>query len=129
MEFNLTTGATAMAETTVNEAKTAIAMQSGNLPVFATPAMAALMECAATRCAQSNLPEGLTTVGTALNVSHIAATPLNMKVTATAELISIEGRKLTFKVTATDEIELIGEGTHTRFIIDSAKFMGKVNAK
>lgn len=129
MEVHLNIGAKATAQTIVTEKNTAIAMQSGNLPVFATPSMTALMESAAASCAQSGLPDELTTVGTALNITHIAATPLNMQVIAEAELLSIEGRKLTFKVTARDEIEPIGEGTHTRFIIDSVKFMNKVNAK
>ncbi len=129
MEHTLEVGKKQVKEITVNEENTANAMRSGSLPVFATPAMAALMESAAVDCVQSGLPDGATTVGISLQISHIAATPLREKVTACAELTKIDGRKLTFHVFADDEHERIGEGTHIRFIVDKEKFMRKARRK
>lgn len=114
---------------TVEEKHTAAAFGSGSIYVFSTPMMIGLMENAALKCAQLGLDEGLSTVGTSVNIKHLAATPMGQEVCATAELIGIDGKKLTFKVTAKDENELIGEGEHERFIIDSEKFLSRVNAK
>lgn len=114
---------------TVEEKHTAAAFGSGSIYVFSTPMMIGLMENAALKCAQLGLDEGLSTVGTSVNIKHLAATPMGQEVRATAELIAIDGKKLTFKVTAKDENELIGEGEHERFIIDSEKFLSRVNAK
>jgi predicted thioesterase len=125
----LTIGDTFTSELIVEEKHTAAAFGSGNLYVFSTPMMIGLMENAALNCAALGLEEGLSTVGTFLDVKHIAATPLGQKVTATAELIEIDHKKLTFKVEAFDAIEKIGEGTHGRYIIDSKKFLERVEQK
>ena len=113
----------------VLENNTAAAMRSGSLAVFATPAMVALMEEAAAGLLTENLPEGETSVGIMMNISHIAATPVGMKVRAVAEITAVEGRKVSFKVEAFDEVEKIGEGTHERFIVKSEKFLAKANGK
>lgn len=116
-------------ELIVEEKHTAAAFGSGSIYVFSTPMMIGLMENASLKCAESGLPEGQSTVGTFVNVKHMAATPMNMKVKATATLIEIEGKKLLFKVEAFDEKEMIGEGTHGRYIIDAEKFLKRVNEK
>lgn len=110
----------------VEEQHLAMNVGSGDLPVFATPMMMALMENAAMLCVAHELEEGSSTVGGHIASSHIKPTGLNHTVTATAELTRIEGRKLTFKVTASDEDGIIGEGDHLRFIINKDKFMSKV---
>lgn len=113
----------------VTEENTAIRHGSGNLPVYATPAMVALMEGAAAACIQNQLPEGMSTVGISLNIQHLAATPIGISVRAVAELIEIKGKKLTFIVNAFDEKEKIGEGTHERFVVLADKFLQKAEAK
>ena len=110
----------------VEEKHLACNVGSGDLPVFATPMMMALMENAAMLCVADELEEGSSTVGGQISSSHLKPTGLGKTVTATAELISAEGRKLKFKVSASDEGGLIGEGEHLRFIIDKEKFMSKV---
>lgn len=110
----------------VEEKHLACNVGSGDLPVFATPMMMALMENAAMLCVADELKEGSSTVGGQISSSHLKPTGLGKTVTATAELISAEGRKLKFKVSASDEVGLIGEGEHLRFIIDKEKFMSKV---
>lgn len=110
----------------VEEKHLACNVSSGDLPVFATPMMMALMENAAMLCVADEVGEGNSTVGGHIASSHVKPTALGRTVTATAELISVEGRKLRFKVSASDEEGLIGEGEHLRFIIDKEKFMGKV---
>lgn len=110
----------------VEEKHLACNVGSGDLPVFATPMMMALMENAAMLCVADELEDGSSTVGGQISSSHIKPTGLGKTVTATAELISAEGRKLKFKVSASDEGGLIGEGEHLRFIIDKEKFMSKV---
>ena len=114
---------------TVSNALTAKAMGSGRLDVFATPAMVAMMEEAAHTSVEAELEEGQGTVGTSMTVSHLAATPVGMKVTCESELIEVDGRKLVFEIKAMDEAGLIGEAKHERFIIDSEKFLAKTNAK
>lgn len=114
---------------TVTPAQTARAMESGSLKVLATPALIALMEQAACGCAAMLLPEGQTSVGTEVNIRHIAATPVGMQVTATAELIGMEGRTLTFSVKAHDAAGPIGEGTHTRVMVDAERFQYKTDRK
>ena len=109
-----------------NSAKT---MGSGSLDVFATPAMIALMEETAWKSIQPYLEEGQGSVGIQLNVDHLAATPLGMKVHCESEVTAVEGRKITFKISAYDEAGLIGEGTHQRFIVENEKFQGKANKK
>lgn len=110
----------------VEEKHLACNVGSGDLPVFATPMMMALMENAAMLCVADELKDGSSTVGGQISSSHLKPTGLGKTVTATAELISAEGRKLKFKVSASDEGGLIGEGEHLRFIIDKEKFMSKV---
>ena len=126
---DLPIGLKGQAETTVNEHNTAAAMGSGLLPVFATPAMLALMENAAASSVQPFLDEGQGSVGTRLEVSHLAATPLGLRVRAESELLAVDRRKLRFAVRAWVEEELIGEGVHERFIIDNARFLEKALAK
>lgn len=113
----------------VTEQTTALALGSGRLPVFATPAMAALMEGACVAAADPALPEGFSTVGTALEIKHISATPLGMTVRASGELTAIDGRELVFQVEAFDGAGKIGEGSHRRFIVETGKFLKKVQAK
>ena len=102
---------------------------SGGLDVYATPSMIALMEMAAFSAVNSFLPPGWSTVGTELNIRHIAATPRGMKVSARAELISVSNRALSFKVEAFDETGKIGEGTHGRFIVENEKFIARVDKR
>ena len=127
--MELTKGIIGKKELTVTMDKTAAAVGSGLLDVFATPQMIALMEATASESVAPYLDEGSTSVGTLVNVSHVAATPVGMKVTCESELIEVEGRKLVFTVKAYDECGLIGEGSHERFIVFSEKFMAKTNAK
>lgn len=117
------------AVTVVTPEDTAQAVGSGLVPVFATPRMVALMEEAAVNAVQSSLLPGRTTVGTRLDVTHDAATPVGMKVTAWAEVTAIEGRKITFAVSAYDNEEQIGGGTHERAIVWTSKFLDRVQAK
>lgn len=114
---------------TVSDSNTALSVGSGSLKVYATPAMLALMEKAACKAIGEILGEGETTVGTLLNVKHIAATPVGMEVSATAELLERDGRRYVFKVTASDESGLIGEGTHERFAVLAQKFTDKTYSK
>ena len=99
---------------------------SGDLAVLATPAMCALMENAAMLAVAPHVEEGQTTVGTALNIEHSKATKIGDIVTATAVLTEVNGRELKFNIAARDEVSLIGEGTHTRFIVNREKFMSKL---
>ena len=125
----LSLGLKGHAETVVTEQNTAAAMGSGLLPVFATPAMLALMENAAAGSVQPYLPEGQGTVGTRLEVSHLAATPIGLTVRAESELMEIDRRRLVFSAEVWDEAGKIGEGTHERFIVDSEKFLAKADAR
>lgn len=119
-------GATFTIEKTVEHRDSAAALGSGSVAVFATPAMILLMEDAARLAVQDALPEGSTTVGTVVNIQHMAATPVGMRVTATARLIEINGRTLTFDVEAHDEKRQIGKGSHQRAVIDIYRFMSKL---
>ena len=118
-------------EQTVTKELTAAAIGSGALPVFGTPFMAAMMENAAMTCLQNFLEEGQGSVGTHLNISHDAPTPIGMKVWAEAEIVSVSenGKMVDFAVKAWDEKGPIGVGTHTRAIIKNDKFLAKCNAK
>lgn len=129
MDFNIQVGMKAEIELVVEQQHTAIAFGSGGVRVFATPMMIGMMEKAALTAVDSHLCEGFATVGTLVNASHLAATPVGMKVTAMAELIRIEGKKLTFKIEAYDEKEKIGEGLHERYIIEMAKFLKRTEEK
>ena len=125
----LETGIQGKKELMVTKENTAKVMGSGTLDVFATPSMIALMEETAWTSVQSELEEGSGTVGTALNVKHVSATPVGMKVTCETELVKVDGRALTFSVKAYDEAGLIGEGEHERFIVYNEKFQSKADAK
>ncbi len=116
-------------KTVVSDENTAAAVGSGQQRVFATPAMIMLMEKSAMNNVGGYLEPGQATVGTMLTVKHVAATPVGMAVRAVSELVEYEKRRLLFKVTAYDEQEMIGEGTHERFIIDVERFMEKCDAK
>jgi len=125
----LTPGLTATVEIIVAPENTAQHVGSGSVAVLATPEMIRLMETAAVKAVDPLLPDGQRTVGVHLDVRHLAPTPLGLKVQARAELIAIEGRKLTFAVEAHDERELIGQGYHQRVIIDVARFLERARAK
>ena len=125
----LETGIRGEATTVVDNSNTAATMKSGELQVFATPCMIALMEQAAYQSVAGELEEGQGTVGTMMNVKHSSATPVGMQVTAKTELVEVDGRRLVFHVEAYDERGLIGEGGHERFIIFNEKFQQKANAK
>ena len=129
MDFNLKVGMKAEKTETVTENNTAIKYGSGEVDVYATPAMVGLMEGTCLAVVDPYLPEGMATVGTDLKIKHIAATPIGLTVKAMAELIQIDGKKLAFHVTAFDDQEKIGEGTHERFIIDLNRFLQKAEAK
>ena len=123
------TGIKGRQETIVTEENSAKAVGSGTLLVFATPAMIALIEETAWKSVVSSLEEGEGTVGTKLDVAHISATPVGMKVWCETELTEVDRRRLVFTVVVYDEKGKIGEGTHERFIISNEKFMEKANAK
>ncbi|MBR4829605.1 MAG: thioesterase family protein [Muribaculaceae bacterium] len=119
-------GLTYSSKLTVDEAVTAIAIGSGDLPVLATPAMMALMENAAMLAVADHLPEGCTTVGGHISASHLKPTPVGETVTATATVIKVDGKKIEFRVEAHCGEMLLGEGTHLRFIVDKEKFMSRL---
>jgi fluoroacetyl-CoA thioesterase len=127
--MELKCGLSARKEKTVEYKDTAKAVASGLAEVFATPSMIALMEHAAYSAVEDYLPEGCTTVGTSIDVKHLAATPVGLKVWAEAELVEIDGKKLKFSITANDECEKIGVATHFRYIVDKQKFLYKAYAK
>ncbi len=114
------------ASVTVGEAQTAAAFGADGVHVFGTPVMIGLMENAAWTAVQPELPDGDTTVGILVNVRHLAATPLGGHVTATAELVEIDGRRLVFHVSAHDDNQLIGEGTHERARVNRERFMARM---
>ena len=128
-EIYMEIGIKGRVETVVDNSNTAKFVGSGELEVFATPNMIALMEQAAQASVAPHLEEGQGTVGTSLNVTHDAATPIGMKVWAESELIEIDRRRLVFDIKAYDECGLIGQGRHERFIINNEKFIAKANAK
>ena len=121
----LTEGLTHTSQLTVNEAVTAIAMGSGDMPVLATPAMMALMENAAMLAVAPHLLEGCTTVGGHIASSHLRPSRIGDTVTATATVTRIDGKKIEFKVEAHCGEVLLGEGSHLRFIVDKEKFMSR----
>ena len=127
--ITLTPGLSAELSITVTDADTASKWGSGLVPVYSTPALVGLMEAAAVKALEGQLETGKTTVGGHIDVHHLAATPVGMTVRARAELTAIDGRKLTFQVVAWDEAEKIGEALHERFLVDTEKFVAKVQAK
>ncbi len=127
MDFEI--GRIGTAETMVELADTALEVGSGSLRVYATPCMAALMEGAACNCIEALMPEGQTSVGISLNLSHMSATPVGMGVIAEATLTKVEGKKLTFDITAKDESGTIGTATHERVIVNAERFLEKAYDK
>ena len=122
-------GLTGTAEMTVGTNDTAPRVGSGAIFVLATPVMINLMEEAALDAVEHLLSEDKQSLGTHLDVSHVAATPIGMKVTALAKLVKVEGRKLVFDVSASDEIEEIGSGRHQRVVVAAGKFEARINQK
>ena len=122
----LTVGMRGEASLVVGDAQTAAAFGAGGVLVLGTPVMIGLMENAAWQLVQPELPEGESTVGTLVNVRHLAATPIGGHVVATAELIGIDDRRLVFRVSARDDTQLIGEGTHERFRIVLERFLARL---
>ena len=128
-DIDLKPGLRASTEILVGTRDTAHHVGSGKIKVLATPVMVMLLEEAALNAVESLLPPGHQTVGTHLDIQHIAATPVGMRVTAHAELTAVEGRKLTFEVWAEDEIERIGGGIHERIVVEVARFDKRASAK
>jgi fluoroacetyl-CoA thioesterase len=126
MEINIPQAVKGEQTVFVNETNTAKAYGSGLIDVFATPAMVGLMENTAHTSIQEFLPQGMVTVGIEINVKHIKATPLGMKVTCNSVLEKVEGKRLFFNVEAFDEVGKIGEATHIRYIVDAVKFVEKL---
>ena len=122
-------GTRGKASETVTERKTASAVASGAVPTFATPAMIALMERASVNAIRRYLDEGQESVGTLVNVTHLAPTPVGRRVQAEAEVTAVDGRKIAFRVRASDPVEMIGEGIHERVLVDRAKFVWKAATK
>lgn len=127
MEITVGLAGEAMAQ--VDSSNTARTMGSGDLEVFATPSMIALMEKAATNALKEHMPLDSSSVGTLIDVRHLAATPVGMTVTAKAVLTAVEGKRLVFSVEAFDDKDKIGEGTHERFIVNCERFIAKANGK
>jgi predicted thioesterase len=117
------------AELIVGEEHTAKSVGSGRIGVLATPVMINLIEAAALQATEAYLPDGYQSLGTYLEVSHVAATPVGMRVSATAELVKVEDRLLEFVVRATDEVEEIGAGIHRRIVVNVEKFAVRVARK
>jgi predicted thioesterase len=129
LQLNLPLGLIGTAVLVVGEQHTAPRVGSGRIHVLATPVMINLIEAAALAAVEQSLPEQHQSLGTHLDISHIAATPVGMRVTATAEVVRIEGRTIHFKVRAEDERELIGEGIHTRVVANVERLDQRVRDK
>jgi len=129
MEFAIANGTEGKKVITVSADKTAVAYGSGTVEVFATPAMIALMEQTAMESVAPFLPETFVTVGTEVSVKHFKATLPGQTVSCFSKLISLEGKKLIFEVSASDENTVIGSGTHTRYIVDKQDFINKLKNK
>ena len=127
--MELEVGLKGKVSSTVEREDTANEVGSGNLLVYATPCMVALMEGAACEAIGDAIPEGKTSVGIELNISHVSATPVGLDVYAEAELTAVDKNILTFKVSAYDEAGLIGDGIHKRAIVTSQKFLEKTYEK
>jgi predicted thioesterase len=127
--FSLAAGIKGEASDVVTEHNTAVAYGSGGVNVLATPAMIGLMEKAALTSVEPFLDSGMTTVGTRVDVQHLAATPVGMTIKAVSELVAIEGKRLLFKVEALDEVEVVGRGTHERYVVPEEKFISRAADK
>ncbi len=125
----LRTGIKGKKEITVTKELTARSMGSGELEVFATPAMIALIEETAWRSVAPELAPGEGTVGTKLDVAHISATPVGLKVTCETEVTLVDRKRIVFQATVFDEAGKIGEGTHERFVVQNDRFLSKANGK
>lgn len=126
---NIQVGLKNSAELTVTLEDTAVKVGSGSLEVLATPKMIALVEKAAADLLEENLPAEFTSVGFSLLAAHTAPTPVGIKISAEVEVLSIDGKKVTFTFEVFDEVGEIGSGTHERFIVGREKFLSKANAK
>jgi len=126
---NLQPGLTGRSELIVSEEHTAPRVGSGKVHVLATPVMINLFESAALAAIEDRLPAGFQSLGTILNIRHIAATPVGMKVSAVARVVRVANRTVYFEVKANDEKDLIGDGTHERVVVNVAKFDQRVQAK
>jgi predicted thioesterase len=129
IELNIAPGALGVSTLIVGEEHTAARVGSGKIGVLATPVLINLFEAAALDACESALPDGHQSLGTQLNVSHTAATPVGMKVTATARVTAVEGRTVRFALEARDEVEMIGSGTHERVVVSVSRFDERVQAK
>jgi predicted thioesterase len=129
LKERLRSGLCGEASVVVDDTNTAEALGSGSVPVFATPAMAALVEAAAVQAVAEHLGEDQTTVGVYLDLQHLAATPVGLTVRAEAKLVQVEGRRLTFRVTAYDDVEQIGIGSHQRMLVDTQRFLSRTESK
>ena len=127
--MEITVGMKGEVGTCVEREDTALEVGSGSLLVYATPCMVALMEGAACEAIEEALAEGQTTVGTALNIEHVSATPVGLDVRAEATVTAVDGKVITFEVKAFDEAGEIGHGTHKRVIINSQKFLERTYNK
>ena len=125
----LTPGLHGTSQMIVGTNDTAPRVGSGKIAVMATPVMINLIEEAALAAIEDLLPDGMQSLGTHLDVSHIAATPTGMRATATATVTAVEGRTVHFDVEASDERDVIGRGTHTRVVVTAEKFVARVDAK
>ena len=126
--MSITIGLVGEQTTTVTETLTAQTFGSGSLPVYATPALVALMEAASVAAINQLLPADQTSVGTSISIKHLAASALGQTIRARAEVTEVEGRQITFTVQAWDAKQLIGEGTHVRFIVDIERFMKRLSS-
>ena len=126
---SVTLGLRGQAELVVGEAHTAPRIGSGKVHVLATPVMINLIEAAALAAVEHLLPAGCQSLGTHLDVRHIAATPVGMRIHASAEVVAVEGRSIRFRVEARDERELIGDGSHDRVVVNVARFDERVQRK
>jgi len=127
MDLRIPGGTAGEREEVVTQAKTAAALESGSVPVYATPAMVALMEAAAIRALEAYLPPDHTSVGMEISVTHLRPSPIGSKVRARAAVTGVEGRRVTLRVEAFQGDMRIGEGIHRRAVIDTAKFMSRVS--
>ena len=129
MQHEITTGITGEKSVAVKIENTALAMGSGTLRVFATPAMIALIEGCCAESVEDMLPQGITTVGTKVEVEHLAASPIGASILCKSKLTAYDGRRLDFEVEVFDNAGLIGKGTHTRFTVEAQRFIDKAYSK
>jgi len=125
----ITAGLKGTAHIFVGPEHTAPFVGSGRIPVLATPVMINVIEAAALNAIEHLLPQGHQSLGTQLDVSHVAATPVGLRVTATAEVLQLDGRTVTFRVQARDDVEAIGGGTHRRVVVSVARFDARIQRK